>query len=154
MSEVEYLGGVAVRLFTIGYEGRSLEELLDKLAGAGVERLIDVRELPLSRRRGFSKTRLRTALGEVGIDYIHMRALGNPKENRDRYRAGDVTGGANVYRRRLANGSDQALADLAVGLDRSKACLLCYERDHTQCHRDVIVEALRVLGADLEVNHL
>jgi uncharacterized protein (DUF488 family) len=145
---------VTPKLFTVGYEGRSLNELIDELVGAGVERLVDVRELPLSRRRGFSKTALREALREAGIEYVHVRALGNPKPNRERYWAGDVEGGAAVYRKHLNNGSRWALLELAESLRADRACLLCFERDHTECHRDVIVEALTELQPALAVSHL
>lgn len=142
------------KLFTVGYEGRSLDELIDDLVGAGVERLVDVRELPLSRRRGFSKTALGEALRAAGIEYVHVKALGNPKSNRERYWAGDVKGGAAVYRKHLNNGSRWALLELAESLGADQACLLCFERDHTECHRDVIVEALQELQPDLAVSHL
>jgi hypothetical protein len=104
------------QLFTVGYEGRSVDELLDELRAAGVERLVDVRELPLSQRRGFSKTALGDALREAGILYVHVKALGNPKPNRERYWAGDVEGGAAVYRAHLNNGSRSALIELAESL--------------------------------------
>src|SRR5215213_4745951 len=65
-------------LFTIGYEGRALDELIAILASNKIDRVIDVRDLPLSRRRGFSKTPLCTALGGAGIEYLHMREAGNP----------------------------------------------------------------------------
>jgi uncharacterized protein (DUF488 family) len=142
------------KLFTVGYEGRSIEELVDALHAAGVERLIDVRELPLSRRRGFSKTALGDALRKAGILYVHVKALGNPKPNRERYWAGDVEGGAAVYRAHLNNGSRSALRELAESLGDDPACLLCFERDHTVCHRDVIVEELEALAPRLKVSHL
>jgi len=66
---------VSAKLFTVGYEGRSIDELVDALRAAGVERLVDVRELPLSRRKGFSKTALGDTLRDAGIEYIHVRAL-------------------------------------------------------------------------------
>lgn len=141
-------------LYTVGYEGLSLPDFLDRLAGAGVARLVDVRELPLSRRPGFSKTKLREALGELGIDYVHVRPLGNPKANRERYWAGDVEGGAEVYRRHLHNGSYPALVELAEGLDDEPTCLMCFERDHAHCHRAVIVESLGDLRPDVSVAHL
>ena len=141
------------KLFTVGYEGRSLDELIDELVGAGVERLVDVRELPLSRRRGFSKTALSEALREAGIEYLHVRALGNPKANRERYWAGDVEGGAAVYRQHLNNGSRSALVELAESLGDDPLCLLCFERNHAECHRDVIVEALQELRPGLAVSH-
>ncbi len=67
-----------MRIFTIGYEGATVAALLAALTQAGVERLIDVRALPVSRRPGFSKTPLSAALAEAGIDYVHLRALGTP----------------------------------------------------------------------------
>lgn len=145
---------MAPKLFTVGYEGRSVDELLDELRAAGVERLVDVRELPLSRRRGFSKTALGDTLREAEILYVHVKALGNPKPNRERYWAGDVEGGAAVYRAHLNNGSRSALIELAESLGDDPACLLCFERDHTVCHRDVIVEELEELAPRLEVSHL
>ena len=65
-------------LFTIGYQGRALEELVAMLHAHRIDRVIDIRELPLSRRRGFSKTPLGDALRAAGIDYIHARIAGNP----------------------------------------------------------------------------
>jgi uncharacterized protein (DUF488 family) len=145
---------VAPKLLTVGYEGRSLDELITELLDAGVERLVDVRELPLSRRRGFSKTALNDALRTAGITYVHVKALGNPKPNRERYWSGDVEGGAAAYRKHLNNGSRSTLVVLAESLGADPACLLCFERDHTACHRDVIVEALQGLRPDLAVRHL
>src|SRR3954466_2864574 len=55
---------------------------------AGVERVIDVRALPLSRRPGFSKSPLRAALEQAGIEYVHLKALGTPAEGRSAARAG------------------------------------------------------------------
>jgi uncharacterized protein (DUF488 family) len=141
-------------LYTAGYEGRAVSDLLDALVEVGVRRLVDVRELPLSRRPGFSKTALGQALGKVGIEYVHVKRLGNPKENRERYWSGDVEGGATVYRRYLHNGSYPALIELAESLDGDTACLLCFERDHTICHRSVIVDSLLNLRPDLTVTHL
>lgn len=107
-------------LFTVGCEGRSLEGLIGDLLGAGVDRLVDVRELPLSRRRGFSKSALSGALHDAGIE----------------------------------NGSRPALVALAASLDGDSACLLCVERDHTVCHRNVLVEALSELRPGLAISHL
>lgn len=142
------------KLFTVGYEGRSLDEIIAELLDAGVEQLVDVRELPLSRRPGFSKTALGGALRDAGITYVHVKALGNPKSNRERYWAGDITGGAAVYRKHLNNGSRWALVELAESLGDHLACLLCFERNHAECHRDVIVEALQELHPELAVSHL
>ena len=77
-----------MRIFTIGYEGATVGEFLSALQSAGVERVIDVRAVPNSRRPGFSKTPLRNALAEAGIDYVHLRALGTPADGRAAARAG------------------------------------------------------------------
>jgi len=145
---------VPTPLYTVGYEGRTVGELLDALVRADVQRLVDVRELPLSRRRGFSKTALGEALAEVGIEYVHVKPLGNPKPNRERYWSGDVEGGARAFRKHLHNGSYSALLELADSLDGEGTCLLCFERDHQKCHRHVIVESLRELKPGLTVEHL
>lgn len=143
-----------LKLHTVGYEGRSPEEFVETLIGAGVTRLVDVRELPLSRKKGFSKTALREALEKVGIEYLHIRALGNPKPNRERYWAGDVEGGASAYRDHLLNNSQQELDELLASLDDQPACLMCFEKDHEVCHRDVIVGELRERQVGLAVEHL
>jgi uncharacterized protein (DUF488 family) len=142
-------------LFTIGYEQhRSPSSLIDALREAGVQRLVDVRELPLSRRRGFSKTALATALDDAGIKYEHVRALGNPKPYRDLYKEGRVREGEKRYRKHLHNGSYPALVELGETLDDSATCLLCFEADHDACHRSVIVEALDDRLDELDVVHL
>jgi len=148
------VASVPAALYTIGYEGRTVVEFLDELTRADVRRLIDVRELPLSRKRGFSKTALDEALAELGIEYVHMKPLGNPKENRERYWSGDVEGGAAAFHRHLHNGAYAALEELAGTLDDRVTCLLCFERDHTMCHRAVIVDSLRALQPGLTVEHL
>src|SRR5438874_2948404 len=77
-----------MRIFTIGYEGTTVPEFIVALKAAGVERVIDVRALPLSRRPGFSKSPLRAALGAAGVEYVHLKALGTPAEGRAAARAG------------------------------------------------------------------
>ena len=87
------------RLFTIGYQGSTVSDFVERLRAASVDRVVDVRELPLSRRPGFSKSQLAATLTSAGIGYEHVRALGNPKANRERWRAGHTTGGAVAFRR-------------------------------------------------------
>ena len=77
-----------MRIFTIGYESATVAEFLAALKEAGVQRVIDVRAVPNSRRPGFSKTLLRNELAEAGIDYVHLRALGTPADGRAAARAG------------------------------------------------------------------
>jgi uncharacterized protein (DUF488 family) len=142
------------QLLTIGYEGRTQDDLIERLRNAGVDRVVDVRELPLSRRRGFSKTPLAAALDAAGIAYEHARELGNPKKHRERYKRGDVAGGARAYRAHLHNGSYPALIELADAVASQKICLLCVEGEHDRCHRAVIAGAIAERLRRVAVVHL
>lgn len=144
----------APKLFTIGYQALTPAEFVKRLKTAGVERVVDVRELPLSRRRGFSKSPLAATLGRAGIEYEHVRELGNPKPTRDRYKSGDVEGGAHEYRVHLHNGSYSALVELAESLADVKTCLLCVEASHAECHRAVIAGAIAERLPAVSVVHL
>jgi uncharacterized protein (DUF488 family) len=145
---------VTPRLSTIGYEGLDVQDLIARLREHGIKRVVDVRELPLSRRRGFSKLRLTAALEEAGIAYEHVRALGNPKPLRDRFKAGDVLGGALDYRAHLHNGSREALLKLAASIGTEHTCLLCVEKEHGSCHRSIIAGALAEHLPRVAVVHL
>ena len=146
---------LAMTLFTIGYEGRAADELPDSVAAAGVTTLIDVRDLPLSRKRGFSKTALAEHLADSGVEYVHERRLGNPKPLRDYVKSGGDWGWfANTFRERLT-GADEALdAVLAIIESGEVVCLLCYEADASHCHRSLVAEALAERADGLAVSHL
>jgi len=141
-------------LFTVGYEGATPESLVRSLRAAGVERVVDVRELPLSRRRGFSKTKLSETLRGAGIEYEHVRALGNPKANRERYDRGRVAEGARHYRVHLRNRAATALLDLSASIRTRPTCLLCVERSYTECHRSTLADAIRELDREVTIEHL
>lgn len=128
-------------LATIGYEGVNLPVFLATLKGAGVTLLLDVRELAISRRKGFSKSSLSQALSSVGIDYQHERALGAPRHVRHRLREdGDFKRYFAEFREYLAT-QDALLDELARTL-RGRIALLCFERNPDECHRSVVVAAL------------
>lgn len=131
------------RIFTIGYQGATVAEFLDALKQARVERLIDVRALPLSRRPGFSKTPLKAALHEAGITYVHLRALGTPAEGRAAARAGRHQELARIYASQLE--LPEAIAEGAMMLElaaEKPSALLCFERDPAVCHRSLLLDAL------------
>jgi uncharacterized protein (DUF488 family) len=132
-----------MRIFTLGYEGTTMGEFLAALEQAKVERVIDVRAVPNSRRPGFSKTPLRNALAEVGIDYVHLRALGTPAAGREAARAGRRAELERIYAGQLE--TPQAMAEGAKMLDfavEKPSALLCYERDPACCHRTLLWQAL------------
>ena len=141
-----------MRIFTIGYENATVGDFVGALASAGVERVIDVRAVPNSRRPGFSKTPLRNALAEAGIDYVHLRALGTPADGRAAARAGRHADLKRIYAGQLE--LPEAIAQGAQMLDlaREKAsALLCYERDPAGCHRTLLLDAV---APDAQVEHL
>jgi uncharacterized protein (DUF488 family) len=137
-------------LFTIGYEGRALDELIAILASNHVDRVIDVRDLPLSRRRGFSKTPLGTALVAAGIDYVHMREAGNPyRKLKDAIPRDELLA---KYRAHL-KGARTAVANVAEQARGRRVALLCYEADSAQCHRSLLAPRVAKL-LDVAVNDL
>lgn len=126
-------------IVSIGYEGRSVEDVVSLLAANEVSVLVDVRLNAVSRKKGFSKTALSNALGEAGIEYRHERALGNPKENREPFRNGDESA-RDTYSRILSDGSRDTY-EAVIALAREKrVALLCFERSHESCHRSCITE--------------
>ena len=138
-----------MRIFTIGYEGTTVPEFIGALQKAGVERVIDVRALPLSRRPGFSKSSLRAALDEAGIEYVHLKALGTPSEGRTAARAGRHADLERIYAGQLE--LPEAIAQSAQMLDlaaEKPSALLCMEREPAHCHRTLLLKAV---AAEAEV---
>jgi uncharacterized protein (DUF488 family) len=125
-------------IFTIGYEKRSVDDLIWLLQSRKVTRVVDVRLTPWSRRPDFSKQRLGAALEAAGIAYEHMGGLGNPPEIRDIYLAGEAEAGHRRFREHLGNGASDAVDELIAIANREPVALLCLERDAFRCHRSVV----------------
>jgi len=133
-------------LFTIGYEHATSDAVLDELRRAKIDLLIDVRAVAASRRPGFSKRQLAAGLDERGIAYLHLRALGTPKEGRLAARSGKAEEMLRIYEAHLATpAAHEQLDELAslVRPGKQRLCLLCYERDVDQCHRRRIAELMQ-----------
>lgn len=142
---------VSPALLTIGYEGRTVCDLVTMLSGAGVTVLVDVRLNPVSRKPGMSKRRLADHLEPAGIRYVHLPELGNPQDNRDALRAGDP---AAVDRfRRLLRASPDALDTVASLTDSETVALLCLERSWVRCHRALVADELCRLRPGLTIRH-
>lgn len=143
-------------LVSVGYEGRDVADLIASLQENRVHVLVDVRLTPLSRKRGLSKTALSLALESAGIRYVHHRQLGNPKDNRDEFRKGSETS-RDRYRQLLHEpAAMDALRHVSELLDEGVVALLCFERDHAQCHRGLVADALAVAVAghrDVQLVH-
>ncbi|MES1971220.1 MAG: DUF488 domain-containing protein [Pseudomonadota bacterium] len=132
-----------MKIFTIGYEGTTMADFLAALKAAGVERVIDIRALPLSRRPGFSKSMLAASLLEAGIGYVHLKALGTPKRGRDAAKKGDRATLEEVYAGQLELPEKQAQVAQMLDLAREKpSALLCFERDPSVCHRTLLLDAV------------
>lgn len=131
-----------MNIFTIGYEGATQAEVIATLSSAGVELLADVRAVPLSRRPGFSKNVLANGLREVGIDYIHLKALGTPPEGREAARKRDHARLARIYAGQLELPEALAqIAQLRSLVAGSQTALLCLEREPSACHRSLLIAA-------------
>jgi uncharacterized protein (DUF488 family) len=142
-------------LATIGYQGATIASVLEALAGAGIELLVDVRAVAGSRRPGFSKTPLAANLRGAGIEYLHLRGLGTPAPGRAAARAGRFDDMRAIFLEHLrtpeARAELDALADIVEGGRR--VCLLCFEADPAHCHRTLVAKALGDL-VPIEVRHL
>lgn len=146
----------SIPLGSVGYERhKNVGQFAELLANSGVERLVDVRELPISRRRGFAKSALSGALALEGVEYVHMRSLGNPKAFRDLYKSGKPAQGEAAFRKLLLTERTDALRELAELVQEKRSALMCWEDDERICHRHVILQALQSeLALRLEVIHI
>lgn len=142
-------------LMTIGYEGLTSQQFFGILRVHRVETLIDVRELPISRKPGFSKKVLAQASADYNLHYVHMPALGCPRDIRHEYRAaGDWARYTRRFKVYLA--TQQVAIDLLLEtVQRQQCCLMCFEADPDFCHRSfVAAKAAASAGYALKVEHI
>ena len=139
-------------LFTIGHSTRPLDELLALLRAHDIERVVDVRRFPGSRKHPqFNRASLAAALAAAGIEYVHEEALGG--------RRAVVAGSPNTAWR---NRSFQAYADhmtsaefraalarLESGAARRRSAVMCAEAVPWRCHRRLIADVLVAHGVDV-----
>lgn len=130
-------------VWTIGYEHLLPEQLAAELQAAGVERVVDVRHRPQSRRAGMSKTRLGEMLADHGIAYENRRELGTPPDIRWLFKHRRVQEARAAFREHVERNESAELDRLLDELrDGPRTALLCLEEDPAICHRRVICEAL------------
>ena len=135
------------RLYTLGYEGADIQLFIRTLLNAGVKVVADVRAVPLTRKKGFSKRGLSAQLASAGIEYVHFVDLGNPREGRDAAKAGNTNKFHRVYLRHLNTATARiALKKLAKLAASQATCLLCFEREPNECHRTLIASELATRG--------
>ncbi|MFD6288635.1 DUF488 family protein [Streptomyces anthocyanicus] len=135
---------VAPGLWSAGYEGRDIDSFVASLLDSRIDVVADVRLTPISRKKGFSKTRLGQALAEAGITYTHLRGLGNPKDNRAPFWEGRLDVGRARFRGVLRSEEAQTdLERLTEHARQSRVAVLCFEKDESRCHRQVVLETVR-----------
>ena len=132
-----------MKLFTIGYEGSTQAQVIDRLKSAGVEVVADVRAVASSRIAGFSKTLLGESLKAEGVDYLQLRALGTPKPGRDAARKGDVATMHAIFNAHMREPeAEAAFQQLRHVAGERRVALLCFEADVCGCHRAVLADRL------------
>ena len=140
-------------LVSIGYEGRTIDAFVETLRQDGVTAVVDVRLTPFSRKPGFSKSKLRDALAAAGIEYVHEPTLGNPKDNRDGFRAGQPSAHER-YRAHLLREGDEAIERLISRAQQQRTAVLCLERLHTECHREEVLAVVRERAPGIQITYL
>ena len=142
-------------LFTIGYEKMQPPEFFEKLTAAGVQTVVDVRELPQSRIRGYSKTELAASLKHRGIDYIHVPELGSPRELRHELReSGNFAAFTRGYLLYLKTQTER-IREVQQRVYAETCCLLCFEKNHQECHRQFVALKVKEVGRNgLAIVHL
>lgn len=134
-------------LYTFGYEGLHLEQFIARMHEVGVETVVDVRQLPLSRKRGFSKRGFASELAARGINYVHVPLLGCPKSIRDAYKNNQDWAAYVCAFETYLKTQTVELRELAKLARTTSACLVCFEADYNQCHRTFVARATRRFGA-------
>jgi uncharacterized protein (DUF488 family) len=134
-----------LNLYTLGYQGVDVDTYVRKLLAAGVGIVADVRETPWSHKRGFCKNILSSELSKAGIEYVHVKSAGNPKENRRT--APDMTECLRRYKAYLRSNPDGVVELIEVvrkaAARNQSVCLTCFEKDVHDCHRSILVDAMR-----------
>ncbi|MFC0283097.1 DUF488 family protein [Camelimonas abortus] len=136
-------------IFTIGYEGTDIDRFIETLQIVGIDVVVDVRAVPLSRKKGFSKKALQEHLGRVGIEYLPMQRLGDPKPGREAAKAGDYNIFRSIYTNYVSQPQQmEAVMELVRFAAQKTICLLCFERDPKMCHRLIVAEQMEAYGCE------
>ncbi len=142
-------------IFTIGYEGRDVDEFISLLIQFKISRLIDVREIPLSRKKGFSKSALKEKLEEENIEYVHVKLLGSPSDIRKKLKTDwDYNHFFKSYTKHLLNNFD-AVKEAYNYVLSEKSCVMCFERLPDNCHRSVVAKSIKIYDNNgLKIRHI
>jgi uncharacterized protein (DUF488 family) len=140
-------GQAMTKIYTIGYEGTDIGRFIETLLHVGIDRVVDVRAVPISRKKGFSKNKLAEQLQAAGLGYSHIGELGDPKPGREAAKAKRFDEFRRIYGSHLSKAPSQAAIRVLSEQAKSESvCLLCFERDPATCHRRLIAEAMERYG--------
>jgi uncharacterized protein (DUF488 family) len=145
-----------MELYTIGYEGLNEKSFLAWLKRYKITVVADVRHLPASRKRGFSKSALNERLNREGISYMSIRELGASKCLRNElYKTGDYNSFFKRFRKNVVRKRDElCIINNLIDMGE-RVVLLCFERDPQKCHRKIVAEEVKKIdGNGLIINHL
>jgi len=142
-------------LFTIGYERRDIGEFISRLKHFNITRLIDVREVPLSRKRGFSKSALKERLESENIEYVHLKSLGSPAEIRRKLKTDwDYEYFFKAYSNYLSR-NKEAIGEVCQYLSKGINCIMCFERLPDKCHRYIVANKIKEYDSNgLKIKHI
>jgi len=142
-------------LFTMGYEGTTIDTFIDNLQANRIDCILDIRALPLSRKPGFSKTKLAEKLSLSGVRYIHLAELGTPKNIREKLKSTrDYSTFFKKMEKYLA-GQREAIEFAYNHVMNSRCCLMCFERLADYCHRKIVAEKIKATNRDgLQITHI
>lgn len=142
--------------FTIGYEQTEPAAFLQRLRKQGVELVVDVRDMPLSRRKGFSKNQLQELLANEEIGYLHLKPLGAPKELRNRLQLGGSWWEYMKGYRSVLDRESAQIQELIQLAQERRICLLCFERKPEECHRSLVAHEMETKadGVTVRVEHI
>lgn len=144
-----------MKLLTCGYEGLKAEDFFGMLQANRVEKIVDLRELPLSRKPGFSKIALSRSAERRGLRYMHIRELGSPRKIRHDYREDDNWDRFQKRYGAYLDSQTEAIQQLAEVVSNERCCLLCFESDPNFCHRSLVTDrVMNLLGNSVVVEHL
>jgi uncharacterized protein (DUF488 family) len=145
-----------MRLYTLGYEKRTISEFITLLNKSDVTLLIDVRETAWSYKRDFCKTKLSEHLRNVGIEYAHFKSLGNPKKIRKTNLSNaDILTTYKTYLEDTNSGILELFSLFNYARIESKnICLTCFERDSNYCHRSIITSHIKPILKEIDIIHL
>jgi len=132
--------------WTIGYEGRTIDQFMQMLRQSGIEQVVDVRERPFSRKNGFSKGALSQELRKQTILYHRIPELGTPPALRKKMKnGGSLERLLEGYTRHLGK-NGQAYRLLSTLIETRASAILCFEKDYTACHRQILAKRLEMDG--------